>query len=940
MRVDVNIVLCSHIVGSPGVVSQLCLEDSFFDDVEDFENTQDVQEKVQSEKEERENKTPQLNISKESSDDMFEESSQSDSEEAGNSTLVSSPANIPESQPDLSLPLSFVDVRARVLEELKMKATAGPELKSNPQKEEKPSQISRLVKDEVDRGPFFGLPSRVAELYQEVKGVKELFDWQVRCLKSQAVKSKSNLLYSLPTSGGKTLVAEIIMLQELFCYKRNVLFILPFVSIVQEKIKALTPFALALGFYLEEYAGPKGRFPPIKRRHRNTLYVCTIEKAHALFNSLVAEGREKEVGLMVIDEVHMLGEGDRGANLESLLVKSLHVSREKNFEIQLVAMSATVGNLKELAVFLQAELFTDNFRPVELEEFVKVDSDIVKIDKNRVEEDQFKFLKKVTKETDNEVVKIDPDGVTDLVLEVFPGHSVLLFCDTKKRCENVADMLVRVISLKPERNTEILHHREEEKRSLLAALQSEGGGYVCPVLRQTVPYGVAYHHSGLTMDERKVLEEAFLAGILGVLCCTSTLAAGVNLPARQVIIRSPYMGRNQLTNTQYKQMVGRAGRAGLDTQGESFLLVKNNLTRLVPDIVTAPVEHCLSRLSEAAQGKLLSSLVLNCLQLGLIKTLSDATRMLSLSLLSVQRQAGSLSDLLESSVLFLLNAGLIRSSEESDLTQQSLSATTVLESTKLGRACVSGNIDLSWAASLYSDLSAARPGLAVDTSLHLLYLVTPYDLALPDRPVFNANNFHAIYERLKESETAVARNLGISEGVMVGLVMGRQVKKQTATLNRFYYALMLLELWQGASVHAVADRFQVSRGEVQSLMSSAASFSASVFHFCQEVEEFWAYQELLEPFSRRLAHCCSPELLPLLDLPGVKIGRAKQLHSAGLVTVADISKSKAKDLVDKVEHLSYKAATSIIQAAKLIVTEKAEALRDEAEMAMLDLSSQ
>ena len=927
-RVLVNNVLCSHVVGSPGVVSQLCLEDSFFDDVGDLENIQDVQEKVQ---EERENENPPLNISKES-EDMFEES---DSEEAEN-TLV----DTAESQEVLSLPLSFVDVRAMALQELKMKAAAGPEVKSTTEREvSQVSQVSRLVKDEVDRGPFFGLPSRVAELYQELKGVRELFAWQARCLKSPAVKNKSNLLYSLPTSGGKTLVAEIIMLQELLCYRRNVLFILPFVSIVQEKIKALTPFALELKFYLEEYAGPKGRFPPTKRRHKNTLYVCTIEKAHALFNSLVAEGREKELGLLVIDEVHMLGEGDRGANLESLLVKSLHVSREKSLEIQLVAMSATVGNLKELAVFLQAELFTDNFRPVELEEFVKVDSDIVKIDKTGVEDDQFKFIKKVPKETDSAIVKIDPDGVTDLVLEVFPAHSVLLFCDTKKRCENVSEMMVKVISLKTERNTEILQHRAEERSSLLVALQSEGGGFVCPVLCQTVPYGVAYHHSGLTMDERKLLEEAFLAGSLGVLCCTSTLAAGVNLPARRVIIRSPYMGRSQLSNSQYRQMVGRAGRAGLDTRGESYLLVKNNLTRLVPDIVTAPVESCRSRLSEAAEGRLLSSLVLNCLQLGLIRSLTEATRMLSLSLLSVQSQAESLSTLLESSVLFLLNAGLIRSSLESDATQQSLDSGTVLESTKLGRACVSGNIDLSWAASLYSDLSAAGTRLAVDTSLHLLYLVTPYDLALPDRPVYSANNYHSIYERLKESETAVARNLGISEGVMVGLVMGRQVKKQTALLNRFYYALMLLELWQGASVHAVAERFQVSRGEVQSLMSSAASFSASIFHFCQEVEEFWAYQDLLEPFSKRLAHCCSPDLLPLLDLPGVKIGRAKQLHSAGLLTVADISKSKAKDLVGKVEHLSYKAATSIIQAAKLIVREKVEALHDEAE-AMLDLSSQ
>lgn len=134
----------------------------------------------------------------------------------------------------------------------------------------------------------------------------------------------------------------------------------------------MATFGISLDFLVEEYAGSKGAIPPVSRRMRNSVYVATIEKACGIIHHLVKDDRLDELGLVIVDEVHMLGEPQRGATLEMTLNKVLHCAPD----LQVVAMSATIGNLEEVGQYLRAHVYRRQFRPVALQEFVVMGSEV------------------------------------------------------------------------------------------------------------------------------------------------------------------------------------------------------------------------------------------------------------------------------------------------------------------------------------------------------------------------------------------------------------------------------------------------------------------------------------------------------------------------------------------------------------------------------------
>uniref|UniRef100_A0AC35GB64 Helicase C-terminal domain-containing protein n=1 Tax=Panagrolaimus sp. PS1159 TaxID=55785 RepID=A0AC35GB64_9BILA len=155
----------------------------------------------------------------------------------------------------------------------------------------------------------------------------------------------------------------------------------------------------------------------------------------------------------------------------------------------------------------------------------------------------------------------DPDGVLELALEIVPKHSVLIFCNSRAACENLCTLLFSKVT------DELKKHKREERAAIVEELKAETDNQAAQGLKNALRVGIAYHHAGLMNCERQVVESAFHSGAISIVCATSTLAAGVNLPARRVIIRSPKVGISFMTKSQFLQMAGRAGRAGFDDIG-------------------------------------------------------------------------------------------------------------------------------------------------------------------------------------------------------------------------------------------------------------------------------------------------------------------------------------------------------------------------------------
>ncbi|MHA2310230.1 MAG: DEAD/DEAH box helicase [Candidatus Thorarchaeota archaeon] len=340
----------------------------------------------------------------------------------------------------------------------------------------------------------------------------------------------ASIMVCSPTGSGKTLVGEMALLRAALTGRKGI-YLVPLKALAVQVSGILKERYQSLGLRIGVSTGDFQSDGESLSDH--DVIVTTYERADSLLRHKVAW--LTSIGSLVIDEIQTLSDKSRGARLETVIIRFKRLISD----LQLVGLSATVGAPDELADWLGCTLVESEDRPVPLVYRV-----ISSKKKNRV--------------------------LHQLIMTTVQGDGqAIIFHRTRRQAESQAIRLSADVGR---------HFTSSEKEELDKELESVENCNVTvpPELRSLLHDGTAFHHAGLGFRARRLVEELFLRGKVKVICATTTLAAGMDLPARTVIlasVRSPGNHRTMLQANSVHQMLGRAGRPGYDKSGFGIILV-------------------------------------------------------------------------------------------------------------------------------------------------------------------------------------------------------------------------------------------------------------------------------------------------------------------------------------------------------------------------------
>ncbi|MBX0322431.1 ATP-dependent DNA helicase [Halomicroarcula sp. F13] len=415
-------------------------------------------------------------------------------------------------------------------------------------------------------------------------GIEELYPPQAEAVDA-GVTQGQNIVAAIPTASGKTLVAELAMLSAV-ARGGKALYIVPLRALASEKqaeFEQFEQYGLDVGVSTGNYESDGGWLGD------KDIVVATSEKV----DSLVRNDAPwlEELTCVVSDEVHLVDDSQRGPTLEVTLAKL----RRLNPDLQTVALSATIGNADELATWLDAELVDSDWRPIELQKGVHY-GQALHLEDGSQRRLAVQNNEKPTAAVVRDTLQDDYDEDGDLVEE---GGSSLVFVNSRRNAEAAAGRLGSTV------HPHLTSEEEAELADVAAEIRDVSDTETSDDLAEAVEQGAAFHHAGLARGHRELVEDAFRDRLVKVVCATPTLAAGVNTPSRRVVVRDwrrydgTAGGMQPLSVLEVHQMMGRAGRPGLDPYGEAVLVANSHdeLDELFERYVWADPEPVRSKLA-------------------------------------------------------------------------------------------------------------------------------------------------------------------------------------------------------------------------------------------------------------------------------------------------------------------------------------------------------
>ncbi len=412
--------------------------------------------------------------------------------------------------------------------------------KKNKHMENKNMKVEKAVEEN-------GLPKQVTEILEK-ENITQLNPVQTKAIQKGLLnKEKKSYVVSSPTGSGKTLIAELISVKNTVNDGAKALYICPLRALATEQYQNFKKKYSSLGMDVALSIGDYDSED--KKLKKHDLIISSYEKA----DSLLRHDPEwlKDLELLVVDEIQNV-DSNRGPTLEVLISRIKHLKPD----IQIIALSATMPNSEQISEWINSKTIKSNYRPVPLYEGIYHNGLI------RFKGKENRQIEKRSRELDT------------LIQETLEkNEQSIVFANTRNNSESNAKRASELTKKKIDKEKHALSETAREIENALSRPTEQ-----CKKLAELVEKGAAFHHAGLVRKQRNAVEKAFEKGLIRIIVATPTLAAGINLPTKRVVMNSMYMytgqGSELIQTNRYKQRAGRAGRPQYDDYGEAIIIAR------------------------------------------------------------------------------------------------------------------------------------------------------------------------------------------------------------------------------------------------------------------------------------------------------------------------------------------------------------------------------